>query len=270
LQKKSIDVLSDYLDEAATVLISIVTVTYNADKTLAKLFAATQFVLEKYQDVEHVIVDGASTDTTIEIANRYVNSHVNAKFLSEPDDGIYNAMNKGLSLASGEYILHLNGDDWISDLHGFDAMYEILRRKHPLVLSSPVVICKGEDIYRVLPAKPVNKFHAKYGFHFPHQGTFFSRQVFKLTNGYNERIGYIADKIFCYQLLDKLSSDAVVFFDKVVFAQAMGGVSSRSSLTPIRTFLLTIKASRKVDFKNPMLRAFFNLVFKLSLFLNFY
>jgi glycosyltransferase involved in cell wall biosynthesis len=251
-------------------LISIITVTFNADKTLDKLLAVMKAVLKKYEDVEHVIVDGASTDTTVAMATLYANSNRNVKLLSESDAGMYDAMNKGLALASGDYIHHLNGDDWIDDLDGFDAIYQLLKTKRPLVLSSPVAIYRGQDLYRVLPAKPINNFHAKFGFHFPHQGTFFARQVFDLTNGYHENIGYVADKIFCFQLLDKLSLDSVLSYDKFVFAQAAGGVSSRSNLTPIRTFILTVEASENVPFKHPIARAFFNLVFKVGLFLKIY
>lgn len=251
-------------------LISIITVTFNADKTLAKLLAVTKTVLEKYEDVEHVIVDGASIDTTVAMATLYANSHPNAKLLSEPDGGIYDAMNKGLILASGDYIHHLNGDDWIDNLDGFDAMYQILKSKRPLVLSSPVAIYEGQDVYRILPSAPLNDFHAKFGFHFPHQGTFFARQVFELTKGYNDRIGYVADKIFCFQLLDVLPSGSALSYGKITFAQTAGGVSSKSSFTPIRTFILTIEASKHVPFKHPLARAFFNLVFKLWLLLKIY
>lgn len=248
-------------------LISIITVTFNADKTLAKLLAVTKAVLEKYEDVEHVIVDGASTDTTVAMATLYADSHPNVKLLSEPDGGIYDAMNKGLILASGYYIHHLNGDDWIDNLDGFDAMYQLLKNKRPLVLSSPVAIYEGRDLYRILPSTPLNNFHAKFGFHFPHQGTFFARQLFELTNGYNDRIGYVADKIFCFQLLDLLPSGSTLSYGQVTFAQAAGGISSKSNFTPIRTFILTIDASKHVPFKHPKARAFFNLVFKLWLLL---
>lgn len=250
--------------------ISIVTVTFNVDQSLHKLLASTKAVLEKYDDVEHIIIDGVSTDATVAMATQYANSNPNVYFLSEPDGGIYNAMNKGISLSSGEYIHHLNGDDWIDDLDGFDTMYNILKNKLPFVLSSPVAIYAGQHVYRVLPSQPINEFHRKFGFHFPHQGTFFARQVFDLAKGYNERVGYVADKIFCFQLLDTLSLASVLSYDKVTFAQAAGGVSSRSILTPIQTFILTIQASKQVPFKHPIARAFFNLVFKLWLFLKIY
>lgn len=243
-------------------LISIITVTYNAEKTISRLLEKTKVVLEKYADVEHVIIDGASTDETVKIATLYSNVSRNVKLLSESDDGIYHAMNKGVALSSGEYILHLNGDDWIANLRGFDELHKYLLEKGPVVLSTPVAIYDGDRLFRMLPAKPVNSFHAKFGFHFPHQGTFFSRALFKLNGGYNENIGYVADKIFCFQLLDILPLASLHFIDNVTFAQASGGVSSRSSLTPLQTFILTIKSSKRTPFKNPLLRSVFNLVFK--------
>jgi glycosyltransferase involved in cell wall biosynthesis len=250
-------------------LISIITVTHNADKTLGKLLAETAQVLSKYADVEHVIVDGASADKTVEMIKAYSRLSPNINFVSEPDTGIYNAMNKGIDLASGEYIIHLNGDDWISDLAILDELHDYLLRKKPIILSTPVQIYDGDRLYRTLPAKPINAFHAKFGFHFPHQGTFFSRKLFQQVGGYNEKIGYIADKIFGFQVLDVLPASALHAINKVAFAQSAGGVSSRSSLTPLKTFVLTIQSTKQVQFKHPMSRAIFNLFFKLWMLLGF-
>jgi glycosyltransferase involved in cell wall biosynthesis len=248
-------------------LISIITVTYNADKTLAKLLANAAKVLDAFADVEHIIVDGASTDKTVEMLVAYSRLCANVKFISEPDTGIYNAMNKGVQLSSGQYVLHLNGDDWISDIAVFAELHRYLLEQHPVVLSTPVEIYEGNRRYRTLPAKPLNAFHAKFGFHFPHQGTFFSRKLFLEVGAYNEHIGYVADKIFGFQLLDLLPPSQLHAISRVAFAQSAGGVSSRSSLTPLKTFLLTIQSARRVQFKHPIARAVFNLVFKLWMLL---
>ena len=243
-------------------LISIITVTYNADKTLGKLLGNVAQVLNLFADVEHVIVDGASTDKTMEMLAAYSRLSDNVKFISEPDTGIYNAMNKGVQLSSGQYVIHLNGDDWISDIAVFSELHRYLLDQHPLVLSTPVEIYEGNSLYRTLPAKPINAFHAKFGFHFPHQGTFFSKKLFLEIGVYNEHIGYIADKIFGFQLLDVLPPSQLHAISRVAFAQSAGGVSSRSSLTPLKTFLLTIHSAKRVQFKHPIARAVFNLVFK--------
>lgn len=89
-------------------LVSIITVCWNASKTIEKTIQSV--MAQTYDNVEYVVVDGNSTDQTVDILNRYVDSI--DYFVSEPDTGLYHAMNKGLELAQGEYILLLNADDW--------------------------------------------------------------------------------------------------------------------------------------------------------------
>ena len=88
-----------------TPLITIVTITYNAEKELPDTIKS---VMEQtFHDYEHLIIDGASTDHTLEIARR----NPEARIISERDKGLYDAMNKGLAYARGEYILFLNAGD---------------------------------------------------------------------------------------------------------------------------------------------------------------
>lgn len=89
-------------------LVSIITVTLNSEEHLE---TAVQSVLSQtYPNIEYIIVDGGSADGTLDIIKKYGN-HV-TKWVSEPDQGIYDAMNKGIKMASGELIGILNSDDW--------------------------------------------------------------------------------------------------------------------------------------------------------------
>lgn len=89
-------------------LISIITVTYNAEAVIEK---TVQSVLNQtYPDIEYIIIDGASTDETMEIIKKYKdNPHLTWK--SEPDNGLYDAMNKGMDLATGDYVWFINAGD---------------------------------------------------------------------------------------------------------------------------------------------------------------
>lgn len=87
--------------------ISIITVTFNAVKTVADTLQS--IATQTYGDIEHIVIDGASTDGTQELIARYT-SRI-SRFISEPDSGIYDAMNKGLAMATGEVIGFLNADD---------------------------------------------------------------------------------------------------------------------------------------------------------------
>jgi glycosyltransferase involved in cell wall biosynthesis len=108
-----------------TLTLTIITITYNADRYLDRTLASVRHALAQVADpsvVEYLIVDGKSTDDTLEIAKNY--SDVITKLVSEPDQGLYNAMNKGQRLASGKYIWFLNAGDEVYDR---DVIVKLLR-----------------------------------------------------------------------------------------------------------------------------------------------
>jgi glycosyltransferase involved in cell wall biosynthesis len=87
--------------------ISIITVVYNAGECLEWTLKSVQD--QKYRDIEYIIVDGGSTDNTLDLIDRY--NCIITKWISEPDEGLYSAMNKGLKMAIGDYVLFLNAGD---------------------------------------------------------------------------------------------------------------------------------------------------------------
>lgn len=91
-------------------LLSIITVTYNAEATLERTILSV--VRQSCRNIEHIIVDGRSTDGTVDIIKKY-ETHI-SKWISEPDGGIYDAMNKGLDMARGQYVWFLNAGDEIA------------------------------------------------------------------------------------------------------------------------------------------------------------
>ena len=86
-------------------LITVITITFNAESCLVPTMESVSN--QTFRDFEHLIIDGASRDNTVSIARRYANTRI----LSEPDNGLYDAMNKGLSMAKGKYVLFLNAGD---------------------------------------------------------------------------------------------------------------------------------------------------------------
>lgn len=98
---------------------SIITVTYNAGKVLEDTIQSV--ITQTYKNVEYIIVDGKSTDGTMDIVNRYC-EHIHT-IVSEPDKGLYDAMNKGIDLATGDYLCFLNAGD---ELHEDDTLQLIV------------------------------------------------------------------------------------------------------------------------------------------------
>ncbi|MCG3772041.1 MAG: PGL/p-HBAD biosynthesis glycosyltransferase [Nitrosomonadaceae bacterium] len=115
-------------------IVSIITVTKNCASTIERTLKSVQAV--KTFDVQYIVVDGESNDETLSVIGRY--RDVVDVLLSEGDSGIYNAMNKGAGLADGQYVLFLNGDDYILP-DGFNAAKRLLAESKPEVL-----ICQSE------------------------------------------------------------------------------------------------------------------------------
>ena len=89
--------------------ISLITVTYNSEKYLSQCIESVQ--RQTYKNIEHIIVDGKSTDRTVSIIKNYESSI--SKWVSEPDKGMYDAINKGMAMATGDVIGLLNSDDML-------------------------------------------------------------------------------------------------------------------------------------------------------------
>lgn len=106
------------------VKISVITVCYNAVDTLEKTI---QSVLEQtYHNIEYIIIDGGSTDGTVEIIHRYVDYL--AYWVSEPDRGIYDAMNKGIERATGEWVNFMNAGDYFYNYDVISNVFKVLQK----------------------------------------------------------------------------------------------------------------------------------------------
>ena len=109
--------------------ISIITVTYNAASVLKRTLDSVK--AQSWQQIEHLIIDGASKDETISMAETYkAQCPYEVVILSEPDKGLYDAMNKGLRLATGDYLVFLNAGD---TLHAADTLETIFNFQFSIV-----------------------------------------------------------------------------------------------------------------------------------------
>lgn len=130
-------------------LVSIITVTRNCASTIERTLRSIQAI--KAPDVQYIIIDGESGDGTLSVISRYENA-VDV-LISEKDAGIYNAMNKGVGLATGQYILFVNGDDYVLT-DGFNDAKRLLAEEKPEILScqSEVFSQVGVKLDRLKPS----------------------------------------------------------------------------------------------------------------------
>ena len=97
--------------EKETYKVSVITVVYNGVKTIERTIKSV--LGQSYGNIEYIIIDGNSTDGTQQLVTKYLDSI--AYFISEKDSGIYDAMNKGIDRATGDYVIFINSDDWLAD-----------------------------------------------------------------------------------------------------------------------------------------------------------
>lgn len=99
--------------------LSIITIVYNNVRDIERTIQSV--INQTYKKIEYIVIDGASTDGTLDVVNQY-QDHI-SKIVSEPDKGIYDAMNKGLALATGDYILFMNSGDELYDQNTVEAVF---------------------------------------------------------------------------------------------------------------------------------------------------
>ena len=116
--------------------VSIITVVYNNNKTISD--AIESVINQSYKNIEYIVIDGGSTDGTVDVVKDY-GSRID-KFISEPDNGIYDAMNKGVRLATGDVIGFINSDDL---LNSEDCIECIVKR----FVESDADIVYGDNVY---------------------------------------------------------------------------------------------------------------------------
>jgi glycosyltransferase involved in cell wall biosynthesis len=202
---------------------SIITASLNNAGTLENTLKSV--MNQNYLSFEHIVVDGNSSDHSVELLGDYQKRY-KLSWISERDSGIGEAMNKGLSMAKGQYIMVLQADDRLLRDDTLETVFRLLRdesfdmHSFPVILDHPV---KGPVLRAPIRCRSWNR----YKFIFLHQGAFVHRRVFEKIGGFRERFSIAMDYDFFYRAL---SHDFSVKFESIPVALMGGeGVGSRAS-----------------------------------------
>lgn len=203
-------------------LVSVVTVCRNAATTIEACLASV--AKQSHPAVEHIVIDGASTDGTAAILERHRADL--AVIVSEPDRGIYDAMNKGVARARGEFIIFINADDAFAGPDALrDAIREITRQPDGDVYYGTLEVRTGPSRHRYVPPPPDGAVEEMVLGCLPHQATLARRAVFDRTGPFDLRWRRHAD----YDWWLKVLADPAIRvrrIDTVVASFALGGASS--------------------------------------------
>ncbi len=216
------------------VKISIITVVYNRVGTIEQCISS--LLCQDYDDVEYIVVDGGSTDGTIEILNRY-SDHI-THLISENDFGIYDALNKGIALATGDVIGVLNSDDTYSSNSVLKKVATFFDQNSSIDLYSGSSIFVSPDnllsIKRKTNSKLFHPFFMRFGFMPSHTATFIRRNVFLNYGLYNDIYSSAADFDYFVKVIF-INRIRYALTDEVFVRMRTGGFSNSGYLSYFRT-----------------------------------
>ena len=224
--------------------VSVVTVCLNASATIADTLES--LASQIHQDIEHIVIDGGSTDATIDII-KSKRTRV-AALVSEPDNGLYDAINKGLALASGDIVGILNADDVYQDENVVSAIVSEFENPEIDAVYADLVYVDRHDTARVRRKYTSGAYQAGLcfdGWMPAHPTLYMRREIHQKIGSYDLSVGAQADLEYCARAFEihKIRSR---YLAKVCLRMRLGGVSNSSSLNRIKANWRSYQALKKL------------------------
>lgn len=220
--------------------ISIITVCINAEAHIDETLRSV--VMQDHRDIEHIVVDGGSTDGTMAKVERY--REVLAHVIHERDNGVYDAMNKGLRLATGEVVAFVNAGDMIARRDVLSAMVKEFALGDADVIYGDALMVDPDDITKVKrfwKGGDYDRENFRKGWMPPHLGTYIRRSAYQRHGHFREDLKVSADYELMFRFLYKHRLRAR-YVPKVLVRFRLGGVSNRSLAHVWRANLEVFKA----------------------------
>lgn len=231
--------------------VSVITVVFNNRQFIES--AIKSVLSQSYKNIEHIVIDAGSKDGTIDIINKYKDKI--AKFISEPDRGIYDGMNKGLRLASGEIIGTLNSDDIYADSEVVEIVVKIMEAKKVDVCWGNLVYVDKNDTSRIIrhwKSSEYKEGRFKRGWMPPHPTFFVRRRIYEKYGIFNLNFKIAADYELMLRFLQKYKVSSC-YIPKILVKMRKGGKSNKSIANYIKANLESYRAWKENGLKiNPL------------------
>jgi glycosyltransferase involved in cell wall biosynthesis len=222
--------------------ISVITATYNCASTIADCLQSV--ARQTYRDREHVIIDGASTDGTVDIL-RQISGGVD-RLISEPDRGIYDALNKGIAMASGDVVGFLHADDLYADDTVLEAIAKAFKDPAVDAVYGDLVYVRKSDTRRVVRywrSSPFRPAQLAQGWMLPHPTLYLRRSVYERFGGFDLSYRIAADYDFMLRVLGRIEG-RIVYLPRLLVRMRVGGESNRSLRNIMRKSAEDLRALR--------------------------
>ena len=204
--------------------VSIITVSFNSAKTIADTIESV--LSQDYPEIEYIIVDGNSSDDTVKIIHQYENRI--SKWISEKDQGMYDAMNKGIAIATGDVIGILNSDDVYMNNHAISDLMALLEKEKAQVVFADLILVDQNDDNKVLRYYDSSHFHPdkfRYGWMPAHPSVFVRRELYQKVGPFSTTYQIAADYEMLIRIL-AIQKATYTYLPKPVVRMRSGGAST--------------------------------------------
>jgi glycosyltransferase involved in cell wall biosynthesis len=201
-------------------LFTVITASLNNARTIATALESVKN--QTYRDVEHIVIDGGSADETREVLKHYETQY-HMRWISAPDRGLADAMNKGVHVAQGSYVIFIHADDALNGPTIMDSVAGHLVAEQHDICSFPILFKHPrKGIIRSSPIKLC--WYHRFRNTIRHQGCFVHRRLYERVGGFNHRFSIAMDYDFFYRAFQ--SGASIRYFDQPVTLMGGEGVSS--------------------------------------------
>ncbi len=235
--------------------ISIITATFNCEDTIKDCINSV--ISQQYDNIEHIIIDGVSTDNTLNIVNSFSNKI--AKVISEPDSGIYDALNKGIANATGDIIGLLHADDIFNDNNIITEIAKFFTQNNTDSVYGDLQYVAKTDTSKVIRYWKSGEFNLgklKKGWMPPHPTFFVKKDIYNKYGNFDTSFKIAADYDLILRFLG-VNGVSTTYLPQIITKMRVGGESNKS----LKNILLKMKEDHKALKKNKI-GGVFTILFK--------
>ncbi len=202
--------------------VSIITVCKNSDKVLER--AIKSVINQDYDFIEYIVVDGKSTDCTVEIIQKYENYI--SSWVSESDDGIYDAMNKGLKLATGDVVAFLNSDDYYYNTSVIRKIVRAFESSHASIVYGDIIHSFNRGLSKVESFKNIPLENTQICMAVPHPALFVKKELYTKIGNFDDSYRIASDYDWTYRAY--LSGVKFCYLPEIITVFSMMGTSNKN------------------------------------------
>jgi len=230
--------------------ITLITVCFNSESTIKETLDSV--LNQTFKNYEYLIIDGKSKDRTMKIVKEYESKFKGKlKWISEKDQGIYDAMNKGIRMASGDIIGILNSDDVLANNKALEIIEKTFVKEKCNGTYSDLEIRDGK-LEKVIRKFRANKGNYKLGWYPPHPTLYLTRDVYKKHGFYNQEYHIAADYDFMLRIMKDLSIH-LSYIPKTLIYMRSGGVSTNGFAGYYQSFKESFHVLKKNEVRFPFI-----------------